>query len=84
MICLRTQKRFLPNFDPEKGVSAEDDLQNIYLDLNLLNVDHEDVVCRLFHYTFEPKASSWYFSLKANSIVNWDSFEKEFLRKFGN
>ena len=52
--------------------------------LNLLNVEHEYVVCRLFQYTFEPKASSWYFSLQDNSIVNWDGFEKAFLRKFGN
>ena len=52
-------KRVLPKFDPGKGVSVEDHLQNFYLALNLLNVDHEDVVCRIFHYTFEPKASSW-------------------------
>ena len=52
--------------------------------MNLLNVYHEDVVCILFQYTFEPKASSWYFSLQANSIINWDSFEKAFLGKFGN
>ena len=42
------------------------------------------MVCILFHYTFEPKLSSWNFSLQANSIVNWDSFEKAFLGKFGN
>ena len=52
--------------------------------MNLLNVQYEDVVCILFPYNFEPKSSSWYFSLQANSIVNWDGFEKAFLGKFGN
>ena len=80
----RNPEKVLPKFDPGKGVFAEDHLQNFYLDLNILNVDHEDVVCILFQYTFEPKASSWYFSLQANSIVDCDSFEKAFLGKFGN
>ena len=75
---------FLPKFDPGKGVSVEDHLQNFYLALNLLTVDHEDVVCILFQYTFEPKVSQWYFSLQANSIVDWDGFQKAFLGKFGN
>ena len=52
--------------------------------LKILNVEYEDVVCRLFQYTFEPKEYSWYFSLHSNSIVNWDGFEKAFLGKFGN
>ena len=63
---------------------VEHHLQNFYLALNLLNVDHEDVVSKNFQYTFEPKLSQWYFSLQANSIVNWDGFEKAFLGKFGN
>ena len=78
------REKVLPKFDPGKGVSAEYHLLNFYLALNILNVDHEYVVCILFQYTFEPKAYSWYFSLQANSIVNWDGFEKAFLGKFGN
>ena len=45
-------ERVLRKFDLGKGVSAEDHLQKFYLALNLLNVDHEDVVCRLFQYNF--------------------------------
>ena len=77
-------EKVLPKFDPGRDVSIEDHLHNFYLALNVLNVGHEDVVCILFQYTFELKASSWYFSLQANSIVNWDSFEKAFLGNFGN
>ena len=59
----------LPKFYSWKGVSAKYHLQKFYLVLNLLNFDHHDVACIIFQYTFEPKASSWYFSLQANSIV---------------
>ena len=54
----KNPEKVLPKFDPWKGVSAEDHLQNFYLALNLLKFDHEYVVCILFQYTFEPKASS--------------------------
>ena len=74
----------LPKFDPEKGIYVEDHLKIVYLTLNILNIEHEDVFCRLFPYTFDPRASSWYFSLQDNSIADWDGFEKVFIRKFGN
>ena len=74
----------LPKFHLGKGVSTEDHLKRFYVALSLLNVDYEDVVCRILKYAFEPRSSSWYFNLQANSIVNWDGFEKELLGKFGN
>ena len=46
-------------------------------------VEHEDVVCRLFPHTLKGKAASWYFSLPANSITNWDIFERMFRNKYG-
>ena len=52
--------------------------------MNLLNVDHEDVVCILFQYTLQPKELSWFFSLQVDSILNLDGFAKAFLGKFGN
>ena len=62
--------KVLPKFDPRRGIFAEDHFKSFYLALELLNVEHEDVVCRIFPYTFDPKASSWFFSLQANSITN--------------
>jgi hypothetical protein len=47
-----------------------------------MNVQHEDVVCRLFPYTFENSASTWYFNLPVVSITNWMKFQKDFLDKF--
>ena len=77
-------KRVLPKVDPGKGVSAEYHLKRFYLALNLLNVEHKDLVCRLFPYTFEPRASSWFLSLQDNAIENWDGFERVFKSKFRN
>jgi hypothetical protein len=47
-----------------------------------MNVQHEDVVCRLFPYTFENSASTWYFNLPVGSITSWMKFQKDFLDKF--
>ena len=41
-------EKVLPRFDPGNGFSAEDHLHGFYLALNLLNVEHENVVCILF------------------------------------
>jgi hypothetical protein len=51
--------------------------------VRLMNVQHEDVICRLFPYMFENKASTWYFSLSQASITSWNAFETTFIEKFG-
>jgi len=53
------------------------------LAVNLKGVQHENFVCRLFPYTFEGKASMWYFALPQGSITNWNDFETTFMKKFG-
>jgi hypothetical protein len=47
-----------------------------------MNVQHEDVVCRLFPYTFENSSSTWYFNFPVGSITSWTKFQKDFLDKF--
>ena len=54
------------------------------LSLRLLDVQHEDVVCRLFPYTFVSQASTWFFSLAIGSIASWKQFETTFLNQFGD
>jgi hypothetical protein len=49
-----------------------------------MKVEHEEVVCRLFPYTFEGEASTWYFSLTTGSITSWYNFEKLFMKTFGD
>ena len=50
---------------------------------HLMSVQDENVVCRLFPYTFEGKASTWYFSLPQRYITSWNEFQTTFLEKFG-
>ena len=56
-------ERTLPKFDSGKGISIEYHLKRFFLSQELLNINHEDVVCRRFPHTFEPKMASWFFSL---------------------
>jgi hypothetical protein len=55
--------RLLPKFDLDKPVSPEDYINNLFLAIHLLGIQHEDAVCRLFPYTLSGKAFTWYFIL---------------------
>jgi hypothetical protein len=83
MTCLDILEKFLPKFDPDRKDSAEDHVKKFLLSVRLQSIRHEDVVCRLFPLTFENRASTWFFSLEEASITNWRTFEKFFLRNFG-
>ena len=54
------------------AISAiRDHIKQFMLSLRLFDVQHEDVVCSLFPYTFVGQASTWFFSLAAGSIASW-------------
>jgi ribonuclease HI len=77
-------EKWLTKFDPDSKRTAEDHIMKFMLDIRLRNVEHEDVVCRLFPYTFEGNASTWYFSQQPRTITSWEKFESIFLEKFGD
>jgi hypothetical protein len=77
-------EKWLPKFDPDSKQIAEDHIKKFMLAIRLRNVEHEDVVCRLFPYTFEGNASTWYFSQQPHTIASWEKFESIFLEKFGD
>lgn len=54
------------------------------LTINLRCFQNEDVIYRLLPYTFDNKVTTWYFTLQAISIQNWDTFEDMFIKKFGD
>jgi len=54
------------------------------LAMNLNGVSHENVVIKLFPYTFQGFVGSWYFSLPTGLIRTWGAFEEIFLVKFGD
>ena len=77
-------KSSLPKFDPVEGIYVDNHLQSFFLALEVLVVEHEDAVYRLFPHTLKAKASSWYLGLQENSITDWDTFERLFKSKFGH
>ena len=67
----------LPKFEPSEQILVDDHLQIFYLAIEGLRAgEHEDVVCILFPHTLKRAAASWYFGLPANSIADWDTFER--------
>ena len=44
--------------------------------------EHEDVVCILSLHILKGAVASWYFGLPANSILDWDTFERIFRSKY--
>jgi hypothetical protein len=78
----RHPEKLLPKFDPETSGLPEDHIKKFILAIRLMNVQHEDVVCRLFPYMFENSSSTWYFNLPVGSINSWMKFQKYFLDKF--
>jgi hypothetical protein len=77
-------KKLFPKFDPDNDITPEDHIKLFMLSLRLLEVQHEDVVCRLFPYTFVGQASTWFFSLAPGSIASWQQFETTFISQFGD
>ena len=63
--------KMLPKFDPSEKILVDDHLQSFYLPVEGLRAgEHEDVVYRLFPHTLKGVATSWYFSLPADSITD--------------
>ena len=52
--------------------------------LNLMNVEHKDVVCILFPHTLEGKATKWFLNLAPRSITSWKKFEEAFMAQFSD
>ena len=77
-------EKLLPKFDLNNNVTPEDHTKQYMPSLRLMDVQHEDMVCILFPYTFVGQASTWFFSLATKSIASWKQFETSFLSLFGD
>ena len=77
-------EKWLPIFNLDDRIPMEYHIKYFMQTIRLRNVIHEDMVCRLFPYTFEGKTSTWYFTLEASSIPLWDVFSELFTQKFGD
>lgn len=77
-------EKWLPKSKLNNGQLAEEHINNFMLSINLNGVTEEDIVVRLFPYILQEAAGSWYFLLPYGSINNWDTFQDQFLMKFGD
>jgi hypothetical protein len=66
----RHPEKLLPKFDPKTLRLPEDRINKFILVISIMNFQHEDIVCRLFPYTFENSAPTWYFNLPVGSITS--------------
>jgi len=57
-------------FNPDAGIQADEHIKNFMLSVNLKGITEEDVFVRLFSYTLQGSARSWYFSLPSGSITS--------------
>lgn len=77
-------EKWLPKFNPDDGLPAEEHINNFMLSINLNEVVEEDILVRLFPYTLQGSGGSWYFSLPSGSINILDAFQEQFITKFGD
>jgi hypothetical protein len=77
-------QKFLPKYDHDDDVSSKHHIKQFMDALNLMNVEHEDVICRLFPHTLQGKATKWFFNLAPGSITSWEKFEEAFISEFSN
>jgi hypothetical protein len=73
-----------PLFVGRLGESVEDHLAKFLQAVGDFDVEHEDVVMRMFVSTLEGEVRAWYKSLPDASIDEWDSFQKKFTESWAN
>ena len=66
----------LPNFDGEGNITTLEHIIKYESILCLLNITYEDVVCRLFPFTFEGKVSYWYYFFPIHTFHGWSDFKR--------
>ena len=69
-------EKWLPNFNPDDGLLAEEHTNNFMLSINLNEVVEEDAVVILFPYNLQGSTGSWYFSSPSGSINSWDALQE--------
>ena len=72
-------EKFLPKYDLDDGVLPRYHIKQFMNALKLMNVEHEDVVYRLFPHTLEGKATKWFLNLAPGSITSWQKNEEAFM-----
>jgi hypothetical protein len=76
--------KWIPLFSGRLGELFNDHFDKFLQVVWDFNVEHEDVVMRMFVSTLEWEARAWYKYLTDASIDGWDSFQDKFTKKWEN
>jgi hypothetical protein len=71
--------RYLPRFNGDGSVTAEEHLSSFYSFADNFNVEHVDVWMRLFVQSLNGEARKWFRSLPPNSIADIVALDDAFL-----
>ena len=74
--------KFAPRYIYEESKMVEEHIKVFKELCNRKQVQHENVVIRLFPYTFGEIEFQWYVHLSPACITNWASFEGLFFEQF--
>jgi len=80
----RHPEKLLSNFDLDKKTKAEYHIDDDYMHLWMLEVKHDDISSRIFHFTLEGGAVAPYHILPVNLVHTWREFKNLFLEKISN
>jgi hypothetical protein len=72
--------RYLPRFNGDGSVSAEENLSSFYSFANNFNIEHVDVWMRLFVQSINGEARKWFISFPPNSIADIIALDDAFLK----
>ena len=75
--------KFLPIFTGEDEITVEEHLHLFCTFTENFNVEHLDVVMRLFVQSLNGEARKWFKGLPNGSINNWDELEIQFVQIWG-
>ena len=73
----------LPRFTGEDCNSAQRHIENLCAFAENVNLEHLDVVLRLFVQSLEGEARKWFKSLANNTAHTWEEMENFFTLKWG-
>ena len=75
--------KLLPRFIREDSTFVQRNIENLCAFAKKVNVEHLDVVLRLFIQSLDREARKWFKYISNNTITTWEEMENLFTLKWG-
>lgn len=75
--------KLLPKFNGEDEISSQRHMETFFAFAENLNIEHLDVVLRLFVQSLDGKTEKWFKSLPDASNATWEELENSFTQIWG-